>query len=88
MAPVKVRVLFFASLREVMGTEMIEIELIEGANFTDLYLELEKRFDQARTELIKASGVRIAVNQDLIHGRDLRLNEDDEIGFLPPVTGG
>ncbi len=88
MAPVKVRVLFFASLREVMDARMIEIELIEGANLTGLFFELEKRFDQTRMELIKASGVSIAVNQDLIHGRDLSLNEDDEIGFLPPVTGG
>lgn len=84
----KVRVRFFASLREVMGTKMVEMNLLEGANLSDMYLELAKTFDQTRVDAIDGSGVRIAVNQDLVHERSLMLNDGDEIGFLPPVTGG
>jgi molybdopterin synthase sulfur carrier subunit len=88
VAPVKIRVLFFASLREVMATEMIEMNLTEGATLNDLRCALAQFFDRPRVAAIDASGVRIAVNQDLVNERDLILNGGDEIAFLPPVTGG
>ena len=32
-------------------------------------------------------GVRIAINQMLVHG-DVALSDGDEIAFLPPMSGG
>lgn len=41
---------------------------------------------RARPELLDAS-IRIAVNDEMIHG-DRPLGDDDEISFLPPMSGG
>jgi sulfur-carrier protein len=85
---VKVRILFFASLREQLGTSGEEIELPAGVTtVAGLRSHLKSRggaFDKALSE--KAL-VRMAVNQDMVPAT-ARIQAGDEIAFFPPVTGG
>lgn len=84
----KVRILFFASLREQLGTSGEEIELPAGVTtVAGLRSYLKSRggaFDKAFSE--KAL-VRMAVNQDMVPAT-ARIRAGDEIAFFPPVTGG
>jgi molybdopterin synthase sulfur carrier subunit len=86
----KVRVLFFARLREQLGSAGEEVELAAGVStVAQLRGQLAAR-GAAWSEALSASGnraVRAAVNHDMA-GPDAVLAEGDEVAFFPPVTGG
>lgn len=87
-AAVKVTVLYFARLREVLGTEREELELPGAApTVAQLRETLLRRGGAWETELAASRPVRVAVNQDMaLAGAVLRTG--DEVALFPPVTGG
>jgi sulfur-carrier protein len=84
----KVKVLFFASLREQLGTAAEEIELPAGVG-TVAALRSHLRQRGGAWELALADGklVRAAVNQDMVPPT-AAVKPGDEVAFFPPVTGG
>lgn len=80
----KVRVLCFAILRDIIGEKEVEIELKEGASVADLIFKLAGLYPQIRK--IEQS-LMISVNQEYT-SRDMILKELDEVAFIPPVSGG
>jgi molybdopterin synthase sulfur carrier subunit len=85
---VKVKVLFFASLREALGPAGEEIELpADVATVAALRVHLARRGGAWEGALAEKKNVRAAVNQDMVKpGAAIR--GGDEIAFFPPVTGG
>jgi len=82
-----VKVLFFASVRERLGTA--ECELDGGtlpADLDALREALAARGDVFR-EVLAQPNLVCAVNQAVVHG-NASLRPGDEIAFFPPVTGG
>ncbi len=88
MATLTVRVLFFASLREAVREDALEISLPAGATVGDLRDRLAERLSEEGARAIADADVRVAVNQRFVHGTDACLDAGDEVAFLPPVTGG
>jgi len=84
---VNVEVRFFASLREATGTPVVTLDLPEGADFDALMVALAERLDDSAMTVLQAENVRLARNQDLV-AAPFHLEPDDEVAFLPPVTGG
>jgi molybdopterin synthase sulfur carrier subunit len=85
---VKVKVLFFAALREQLGTQGEEIELPEGVGtVAALRSHLAKRGGAWREALAEGRLVRMAVNQDMANPA-VAIRAGDEVAFFPPVTGG
>jgi sulfur-carrier protein len=85
---VKVKVLYFASLRERIGLGAEEIELPSGVGtLGGLRDYLIARGDAWKTALAEGRGVRMAVNQDMAQA-GAAISAGDEIAFFPPVTGG
>lgn len=82
----KVAVRFFASLREAVGCERMAVE-VDSPTLDGLRASLARRLGPAAWGALTAPGVRVAVNQAIAHGA-ARLDADDEVAFLPPVTGG
>ena len=80
----KVRVRVFASLREILGKEEVEVELPEGTSIEGLWTQLVS--DDERLEPFTKS-IQFAINHDFV-GKETELSPDDEIAFLPPVSGG
>ena len=79
-----VRVLFFASIREIVGKNSIEIKLNEGATIKDLRNELSKQFPElGRVE----KKLAVAVNEEYVVD-DAPLVNGDEVALIPPVSGG
>ena len=79
-----IRALFFASYRDLAGTETLEVELPAGARAADLVARL--RGEGGRWDALPAHPA-IAVNRDYAP-LTTRLDEGDEVAFIPPVAGG
>jgi len=83
-----VRVLFFASLRESTGCEALTLPLqADDVGIDELLQLLSSQLDVSALPALTAESVRVAVNQELMTG-PFRINDGDEVAFLPPVTGG
>jgi molybdopterin converting factor subunit 1 len=81
---VKVRLRFFAALREIVGCEEMEKDVSEGMTPDLILEELAVEHPKLQTYL---KVVKIAINQEFAD-RHNPLTNDDEIAFLPPVSGG
>jgi len=82
-----IKLLYFASLRETLGTAAEELALPGGVDsVTALRGHLAARGGAWQT-LLTAKSVRCAVNQVTV-GAEARLADGDEVAFFPPVTGG
>jgi molybdopterin synthase sulfur carrier subunit len=85
---VKVKVLFFASLREQLGTPGEEIELPGGVTtVAGLRAHLSQRNNSWKGVLAEGKLIRAAVNQDMVQPT-APIKAGDEVAFFPPVTGG
>ncbi len=82
-----VKVLFFAGLREALGTGSESLVLPAGvATVGALRDHLVSRGGQWAA-LANMKNLRVAVNQQMV-GLDAPLMAGDEVAFFPPVTGG
>ena len=79
-----VTIRLFARLREMAGTGELARDVDEGATASDAWGLLVREFpsmaDYSRT-------VACAVNEEYAQW-STRLNNGDEVAFLPPVSGG
>jgi molybdopterin synthase sulfur carrier subunit len=84
----KVKVLFFAGLREQLGTSGEEIEVPAAVTtVAGLRSHLVARGGAWQSALAEGKLLRMAVNQDMAKpGAAIR--PGDEVAFFPPVTGG
>ncbi|MFZ5551060.1 MAG: MoaD/ThiS family protein [Pseudomonadota bacterium] len=83
----KVRLRFFASLREALGPQG-ELDLPDGSRVADARDQLIARGAPFDASLGRTRLLRAAVNQVLCADEDAPLAEGDELAFFPPVTGG
>ena len=81
---VRVKVLFFGRIRELTGLSEETGEINEGATLGDLLERYIQRFPQLagfRASLVASRNQEFAA-------WDTRIAGEDEIAFLPPVSGG
>ena len=84
----KVKVLYFARLREAFKLDREEIELTERIfDVETLKKCLAERGESWSYEFASGRAVKVAINQTVV-GNQARLNDGDEVAFFPPVTGG
>ncbi len=83
----EVEVLFFASLRDVVGQARLSVQLPEPAGQGELLAVLAEKFSANAMIALRAENVRMSINQTLATP-PLDYADGDEIAFLPPITGG
>ena len=83
-----IRVCFFASIRERLGTAAVELPF-EAAlgDVAALVRELDLRVFPGAAEVLLADNTLVALNRS-IAGPCSTLADGDEVAFYPPVTGG
>ena len=81
-----VTVRFFASLREAVGRDSLDLAILDPC-LSGLREGLGDLLEEGALRAISARGVQVCVNHDIVRG-DVRLRTGDEVAFLPPVTGG
>jgi molybdopterin synthase sulfur carrier subunit len=84
----KVKVLYFASVREKLGRDAEELELpAEVSTIAGLRTHLRARGGAWADALAEGRLLRTALNQDMAQPA-APIKPGDEIAFFPPVTGG
>lgn len=73
----KIRVLYFAALRERMKANETMVELVEAKSAMDVTRDL----------LGFTDCVAFAVNDELVQG-DYMLGDGDTLALIPPMAGG
>lgn len=75
-----VKVLYFASLRELIGHPETEISLETPISAMEIWVKLNPK-------IAFPDACLIAINQEYSSAESL-VNPSDEVAFFPPVTGG
>ena len=86
-APTVVRILYFAWVREMIGTAEEEASLDAPMTLEALAEMLRGRSAGHARAFADLSRLRVAVNQDFTRWSHL-IVPGDEVAIFPPVTGG
>lgn len=81
-----IKVLFFAKVRDQLGTSELQVPYNDEMDLQKLLLILQQRGDIWQRTLTQKS-ILVAVNQVMTQF-EKPLNDGDEVAFFPPVTGG
>jgi molybdopterin converting factor subunit 1 len=81
---IRVKVLFFGRLKEIVGRAEDSVDLAEGAQIEALFA----RYAAAHPELAHYRGSLVASCNQEFAAWSTRLFSGDEVAFLPPVSGG
>jgi len=80
----KIKVMFYATLRDEMGMRSLELELEPGATVRALKDRLEQDRPGAKASIERAL---VAVNREYSPDETV-LVENAEVALFPPVSGG
>ena len=80
----KVKLLLFAVLADIVGDSMRAIEVAEGTRAIDVWGDLRIRHPELGPY---ERPPFTAVNEQYVDA-DTLLNDGDEVAFIPPVSGG
>ena len=78
----RLKVLYFGVLKDLLGRGSVEMEMAEGASVADLLGR-----HRASSPAAVWESIAVAVNQEYARGADV-LKDGDEVALLPPVSGG
>jgi molybdopterin synthase sulfur carrier subunit len=78
------KVRFFAQLRDLIGSDTLDVDLTNGATVSDLLEQIYKRFPALRSH---DKSILVAAGLEFID-RNYKLKRGDEISIMPPVQGG
>ena len=79
----KVRLLFFAVLRDIAGKRDDVLEVPDGTRAADVW----RRFREEHREVRDYAQPMTAINE-VYADADQVLHDGDELAFIPPVAGG
>lgn len=79
-----IEILFFAKLREVLGTGSVQLDF--AGDIASLKSRLAQR-GEPWSEQMGQKNLLCAINQQLASDESL-VSAGDEVAFFPPVTGG
>lgn len=85
---IEVKVLLFASFKEILGESELFLRLEQGQTVDSLCKVLSSKGAHWREVFGNGSNkLKVAVNQEMVNFDHL-LEQGDEVAFFPPVTGG
>jgi molybdopterin converting factor subunit 1 len=81
---VEIKTLFFATYRDIAGTEELSVRMPSGASVADLVHHL-RTLGNGWHRLPKEPAVAVNLTYAPLA---TRLTDGDEVAFIPPVSGG
>jgi len=80
----KVKILYFASLKDKVKKSYECLDIKEGSSIRELKELLIEKYPEIKDILDKSM---VAVNESYVE-KDTILNNNDTVAFIPPVGGG
>jgi molybdopterin converting factor subunit 1 len=80
----KIRVLFYAQLRDLIGTRELEVDLSDDATVRELLDQIYARQPALRSH---DNSILIGAGVEFVD-RNHKLKPGEEIAIMPPVQGG
>lgn len=80
----RVRVLFFGQLKDIVGRASDELDLAAGGRLEDVF----RHYAEQTPRLAALSASIVLARNHEFAGRDAVVEDGDEVAFLPPVSGG
>jgi MoaE-MoaD fusion protein len=80
----QIKILFFATLKDLAGTRQVEVDLPEASRIADLKAILVNRFPGLKVGL---ATTLVSINQEFSADED-PIPPQAEVAFFPPVSGG
>lgn len=80
----KIKVLLFAYLREIIGSEELEVEIPAGSKGEEIFSILEEKSPEISSHI---KYLKLSMNGEYI-GADTELLDNSEVAVFPPVSGG
>lgn len=88
----KIQLLYFAWIREAVQRHSEEIEIPDNSDLTQLLLMLKSRYPQISSSIEdmihSRSAMVMAINQNYTTDFTTILKPNDELAFIPPISGG
>jgi len=75
-----INIQFFASLRETIGQQQLTLPYAPG-------MTVQTVWQQATENQVMPDNTLCAINMEYVK-TDASVDDDDEVAFFPPVTGG
>lgn len=79
----KIKIRYFAGLREKAGKGQEDIVIEEGKDLRSIYLDLSSHYGFT----LSANEIKYSVNNEYVEP-SVKLQDNDVIVFIPPVAGG
>ena len=85
--PMRVKLLVFGVLKDLLGVTTEELDISEGSTVGDLLRILEGQTSNVTMDPKLWKSVAVAVNREYSSAATV-LRDGDEVALLPPVSGG
>ncbi len=79
----KISVLLFGILKDIIGENTVSIEVVSPSNIKDVKLQFLKKYPK----LIAYQNFSVAVNE-AYENDSYNIKENDVLALIPPVSGG
>ena len=79
-----VRLLFFATLKDIIGSREMQVDVPAGSTVADVLTHLEGSYPRMKDY---RPVVLTAINEEYVE-RGTRIEDGDEVAIFPPVSGG
>ena len=80
----QVRLLFFATLKDIVGARQMQLEVPAGATVADVLTHLESAYPRIKDY---RPVVLTAINEEYVN-QQAPVHDGDEVALFPPVSGG
>jgi molybdopterin converting factor subunit 1 len=80
----QVRLLFFATLKDIVGARQMQVDVPSGATVSDVLSHLERTYPRIKDY---RPVVLTAINEEYVD-QTARVSDGDEVAIFPPVSGG
>ena len=82
------KILYFSWIKDKIGKSHEDIQIKDNIKTIDDLVKLLKDSDKSYEEVFKdTSSIKVSINMETADFKD-QINNNDEVAFFPPMTGG
>ena len=82
------KILYFSWIKDKIGKSHEDIQIKDNIKTIDDLVKLLKDSDKNYEEVFKdTSSIKVSINMETADFKD-QINNNDEVAFFPPMTGG